>query len=394
VKVLWHSNALWAASGYGKQTKLFAPRLAQLGHKVAVSAFWGLEGARMTAGEIEVYPRGLDTHGNDVVELHAENFFGGDQLDGLVLPLTDIWVMNTEVLKRLNTAGWVPVDHEPCQPPTVTTLREGNVIPIAMSRFGERMLKDEGFDPLYVPHGVDTNVFQPLSREECRRSVQLETDAFIVGMVAANQGWRKSYPQAIRAFKIFYERHPDAILYLHTWLGSQHMGVELQALLEQELPVEAVRVCDQYRYAMGTFPDDYLAQLYSSMDVLLNPSQGEGFGVPIIEAQACGVPVILTDCTSMTELCGSGALVGGTDVYTQFKSWQKLPDVEEIVAALEYEYGRSHQERLQARRQARDFAVAYDADVVTSEFWVPALAEIEQRIAKPKRNRRKMSARV
>jgi hypothetical protein len=30
-----------------------------------------------------------------------------------------------------------------------------------MSRFGEQMLKDEGLDPLYVPHGIDTNIYRP-----------------------------------------------------------------------------------------------------------------------------------------------------------------------------------------------------------------------------------------
>jgi hypothetical protein len=37
--ILLHSNAPWAASGYGQQTKLFAPRLRDLGHHVAISAF-------------------------------------------------------------------------------------------------------------------------------------------------------------------------------------------------------------------------------------------------------------------------------------------------------------------------------------------------------------------
>lgn len=388
MKILWHSNAAWASSGYGKQTKLFAPRLVGLGHDVAISAFAGLQFARLDWAGIRTYPRGLDTHGNDVIELHATDFFDGDQRAGLVLPLTDIWVMQTEVLKRLNSAAWVPVDHKPCQPPTVSTLRDGNCIPIAMSRYGERMLADEGLEPVYVPHGVETKLFQPLDRSECREQVGLPQDAFVVGMIAANQGWRKSYPQAIRAFKDFHSRHPDALLYLHTWLGPEHAGVDLHQLLKQELPDDAVAVVDQYHYACGTISDEFLARVYNSMDVLLNPSQGEGFGVPIVEAQSCAVPVIVTDYTAMTELCGSGYLVGGAEVYTTFGAWQMLPDVGEIVAALEDVYAWSAQERLAARRKAREFALDYDADLVTEKFWVPALAEIEQRITRPKKRKR------
>lgn len=381
MKILIHSNAPWAATGYGKQTKLFAPRIAALGHDVAISAFHGLEGGRLTMADgIRIYPRSLDAYGNDVLEMHARDFFGSER-DGLVMPLTDIWVIDSGVLSRLHNAAWVPVDHEPCQPPTVTTLRTGRSIPIAMSRFGERMLKDEGFDPVYVPHGYDGSVFAPLDQRECRAALEIPQGGFVVGMVAANQGFRKSFPQSIRAFAAFHERHPDSFLLLHTWLGPQRQGVDLHDLLEQHLPADSVLVCDQYRYAMGLYPDEYLAQVYSSIDCLLNVAQGEGFGVCQVEAQACGTPVISTDATAMPELCGSGYLVGGEPIYTNFSSWQLLPSIEEIEAALEASYAQSAQERLESRQRARDFAIAYDADRVAAEYWPPALAEIERRMA-------------
>jgi glycosyltransferase involved in cell wall biosynthesis len=353
-----------------------------LGHDVAISAFWGLEGSRLTISGMRVYPKGLDGHGNDVIELHATDFFGR-QKDGLVLPLTDIWVMQPDILRRLNVACWVPVDHEPCQPPTVNAIRKGRCIPIAMSRFGERMLQAEGFDPVYVPHGVETGIFTPLDRNECRRQLGLPESAFLVGMVAANQGQRKSFPQAVRAFARFRQAHPEAMLYLHTWMGPHHQGLDLHDLLALELPGEigkrSVRVCDQYEYATGIIGDDRLSVLYGAMDVLMNPAQGEGFGVAIIEAQACGVPVILTNCTSMTELCGSGYLVGGAPVWTSFSSWQLLPDADELTAALEAVYNWSGAERDAQRAAAREFALGYDCDLVTEQYWKPALEQIEQR---------------
>ena len=381
MKILWHSNAPWSLTGYGKQTRLFAPRIRDLGHDIAISAFFGLNGASMDLDGITVYPAGLDGHGNDVLELHAADFFGGDQSDGIVISLTDVWVLSPKVLKRLRTAAWVPIDHEPAQPPSVETMRKGDVVPIAMSRFGERMLQDENFEPLYAPHGVETDVFTPRDRAEVRRELGLPKDTFVVGMVAANQGWRKSYPQAIRAFRNFHARHPDSLLYLHTWLGPQHSGVDLAELLQQELPRNAVAVADQYRYSAGGYTDPLLARLYASFDVLLNPAQGEGFGVPIIEAQACGTPVIATNCTAMTELVGAGWLVEGTDVYTQFQSWQKLPSIEQLEHALEDAYAQTESERVDARNRARAFALDYDADVVAARDWDPLLRELEERLS-------------
>ena len=44
----------------------------------------------------------------------------------------------------------------------------------------------------------------------------------------------------------------------------------------------------------------------NAIDVLLHPSQTEGFGLTVVEAQACGTPVLVNDCTSMPELIIDG----------------------------------------------------------------------------------------
>jgi hypothetical protein len=48
-------------------------------------------------------------------------------------------------------------------------------------------------------------------------------------------------------------------------------------------------------------PFDRLWALFSAADAFLLPSKAEGFGMPMIEAMACGVPVVATDCTAITE---------------------------------------------------------------------------------------------
>jgi glycosyltransferase involved in cell wall biosynthesis len=59
---------------------------------------------------------------------------------------------------------------------------------------------------------------------------------------------------------------------------------------------------------LGYVPDDDLCSLYSTCDAFLYPSLYEGFGLPALEAMACGAPVIVADRSSMPEVVGAGGL--------------------------------------------------------------------------------------
>jgi len=55
--------------------------------------------------------------------------------------------------------------------------------------------------------------------------------------------------------------------------------------------------------------EEELAKLYHSTDILIYPSLYEGFGLPILEAQKAGVPVLTSDLSPMSEIAGGGALL-------------------------------------------------------------------------------------
>ena len=219
----------------------------------------------------------------------------------------------------------------------VAFFRGSQAIPVAMTRFGQEELAE--FDPLYVPHGINTEAYRPSDGAEMREQMDIPADAFIVGMVAANKGRpsRKGFQQAFEAFRFFRERHENAYLYLHTMLSPDYAsGEDLPALLDSlEIPEDVVRFPNQYSMVFSPLNSGQMASIYSAMDVLLNPSLGEGFGIPILEAQACGVPVIVTEFTAMTEVCGAGWKVKGRPYWTAQKSWQSIADVGHLVDALE-----------------------------------------------------------
>lgn len=62
-------------------------------------------------------------------------------------------------------------------------------------------------------------------------------------------------------------------------------------------------------HKLGFIPNEELVAVYNLAKIVLLPSYYEGFGLPILEAQACGVPVITANVSSMPEVAGSSALM-------------------------------------------------------------------------------------
>ncbi len=63
---------------------------------------------------------------------------------------------------------------------------------------------------------------------------------------------------------------------------------------------------DRIRY-IGYVPEDDLAKIYNLARVLVYPSFYEGFGLPPLEAMACGCPVIVSNAASLPEVCAEAA---------------------------------------------------------------------------------------
>ena len=233
-------------------------------------------------------------------------------------------------------------------------------------------------------------MFKPLDKRRVRRD-RFPKDAFVVGMVAANKGHpsRKAFSQALLATSRLMEAHDNVQLYLHTCLDPNiGQGVNLPALLRTlGVSLDRVKIADQYGLLYAPHPAREMAEIYSALDVLLNPSLGEGFGIPVLEAQACGVPAIVTDFTAMPEVCGAGWHVKHHPYWTGLASWQATPDVDDILAALQACYALDSEERGKLSSRARRHALEYDVRKVMAEFMLPALRAADQRFreAKPVR---------
>ena len=385
MNIAWASNAPWCATGYGAQTAQVTKRLKADGHDVAIVANYGLQGNRLSWQGMKVYPSGWEQWSNDVMAAHAADHFADEP--GWLVTLFDVWALRNPMLQRLNVASWVPVDHEPVPPAVVEFFRTYGAVPIAMSRFGENELRMAGLQPLYVPHGIDTTVYRPtatIGDQPAREALGLPVDAFVVGMVANNKGRRpprKAFDQNFLAFAAFQRACPEAVLYVHSERDGIGDGVNLPRLAQAcGIPESAIYFADQYAYRQG-LPDRVMAGLYSSFDVLLACSRGEGFGIPVIEAQACGVPVIVTDWTAQAELVGAGWKVDYRREWDDDQgSWWAMPMPEDIVGALLECWQADPMTRHNWLIEAQAFAARYDADLVYAQYWRPALETLGARI--------------
>lgn len=382
---LW-SNSPDAPTGYGQQTKYLLDKLKQSGLDVAMLSNYGQEGSISEIdtkyGKVPHFPRGAHPYSQDVMgqdHMAWANRFPKQK--DLLLTLYDVWVLESERLAGIERiASWTPLDHVSMPSKVREWLVRPNVIPIAMSPFGQRQMEENGIEGHYVPHAIDTKIMKPTYKMENGQDVAdyLNTkDKFVVGMVAANKAsgliHRKAYSENLLAFSIFQRKHPDAVLYLHTDPLFPAGWNLIQLVNALGIPQESVIFPNPIEFRYG-YSHAHLAAVYTGMDVLLAPSYGEGFGVPTVEAQAAGTRVIGSNWAATQDLVSEdGFLIGGQPQWDAAQAaWWQVPHVPDIVNALEqaYKAGKGRSEK------SIEFASQFDVEKVWEKHWLPTLKSI------------------
>lgn len=388
MRIAWYSNSPNATSGYGTQTKMMLPRLTADGHEVTVLGLWGHDsGIRQyptPSGPVPLWPKGAAHYGLDVVDAQARSWLGDGP--GWVITLFDVWVLHN-VWKDMNVASWTPIDHDPVPPGVYGWAKDHPTI--AMSRFGQRALAAVGIDSTYIPHALE-RTWKP-TESDARRQMGVPDGGFLVMMNAANikapHVDRKAWQQNLRAFAIFARSHPDAIIYLHTD-PTRPDGFSIPAFLRYlGLPENQTRITDLMAYRAGIIEQEMLAALYTASDVLLSCSMGEGFGLAVPEAMACGTPAIVTDFSAQPEIVGDTGWLVDCEPYWDEpqRSDFAIPSVASIVEALEEAYAERGTAKAQERSAAAEARVRaeYDADTVYDELWRPYLAGLADQLNEP-----------
>jgi glycosyltransferase involved in cell wall biosynthesis len=263
-------------------------------------------------------------------------------------------------------------------------------LPIAYAPNGLRALEAEGMAPAYAPHAYDPAITHPGDRSAARKAIGLPEDAFIVGTIAVNRGGipsRKAWHQLIEGVAQAAREIPNLLYLAHTYHGEDGYegAVNLRHFAGQYNISNRMLLPDGEQYKAG-FPDDAITRLYHAMDVLLCVSAGEGFGVPTLEAQACGVPVIAGAWAAQEDLIfGGWGLQRHTDAL-RFPDQQAtniyIPYPESIAEAVVDAYAAlsDPEERAERQQAAIDGAAPYAIDYVVANYWRPLLERVARRI--------------
>jgi glycosyltransferase involved in cell wall biosynthesis len=290
-------------------------------------------------------------------------------------------------------ALYFPIDGdmegERLPPSWIDLLREVDV-PIAMSRYGQRIVAQCGISSQYIPHGVDLDIFCPPPDRETAKALIGASGKFVILSDSRNQP-RKMLPRLLDIFAKFSADHPDAILHLHTdpedeFTQSGVYSYNIRADLRY-LGIES-RVHFTPGWAMkrgGGLPLNKLAVYYQAADVHLLASSGEGFGLPTLQAAAAGAVPMAGAYTASRELVeGHGETIKiAAWTENEFAIRRGLIDVDDAVAKLARFY--DDRELLCERSaQSRKFALQYGWDSIVDQWdlILRSLAQSRRRITR------------
>lgn len=142
-----------------------------------------------------------------------------------------------------------------------------------------------------VYNGLDHRLFYPRDRAQAREKLGLPQDSQII-LNVGSEIRRKNLDLVFKASKMVIDKKRDTILLR---LGEKTERINLL--------IGDLRIEDRVVY-LDKLSDAEVPFVYSAADVLVLPSFEEGFGFPVIEAQACGVPVVISSRSSLPEIAG------------------------------------------------------------------------------------------
>jgi len=149
-------------------------------------------------------------------------------------------------------------------------------------------------------------------------------------------------------------------------------GFEINRLLQVNgIKPENVLMPDPFRLSHG-FSDKEMAAIFNAMDCYLGPSYGEGFQVPLIEAQACGIPGIASRFTAPKDLVSEDWIQVEGQLFwdeAQGSYWQ-IPSVGQIMNAMDQMVERKTDAEIKSQKSL-DFSKQFDVEVVWKKKWKP-----------------------
>ena len=260
--------------------------------------------------------------GEALIEKTWQDFAGGQ--NGVILTIWDAsrlhWLGNPimEALPhnlyqfltsgRFKKWGYFPIDsHGPTGKLSAISNEaiKGYNRKLAYTHFGAQILGSD-----YIPHGINTSIFCPRGKDAGRMTLGLGKEDIVIGCCMTNQV-RKDWGLAFAVMAELHKQNQAVRFWCHIDVLQRSHAWNIQALIADYNAYDWIRVtCDT------PYSDTELSYLYSSCDLTILPTLGEGFGYPVVESLSCGVPVITG------QFGGQAELVPNADWLIGAESWR------------------------------------------------------------------------
>lgn len=329
-KVLWLADA-GCHTGFARVTHSIGERLVRdYGHEIHVLAF---------NHRGDDFPSSFDQTKKTPLWLYRPNVFKDDDMFGMTRMLEVLGTVEPDVVVAYNDPhillkllydnpydpkrvllqfrpiiSYIPCDGTNLPLEWLKLTKVTNMV--VMSEYGKSMYPGSKL----VYHGVDVSQFWPIeerpittstgitckTKKDCKQAFGFDKDGFLVLRVDKNSG-RKDFPATFKALVPVMKRHKDIQVHLHTEGNGGLSGVNIETLIarEQEIAPKRWFLPGLHDSWIG-WPQEDLNALYNAADLFVSTSRGEGYGLTLAEALACGVPVVAQNVSAIPEVVGPG----------------------------------------------------------------------------------------
>lgn len=208
-----------------------------------------------------------------------------------------------------------------------------------------------------INNGIDHDRFSPGDVTQARLAVrqQHSLDQPYLLYVSRLEHPGKNHVRLIAAFERFKSQF-DSPLHLVFAGSNWHGAGKIHQAISQSHWAAAI-------HSLGFVSDDQLPDLYRAADALVYPSLFEGFGMPVVEAMACGCPVISSTRGSLEEVAGNGAALivnpeNIDDMSDKFAEFTRKPELRKSLVqagfdrARKFDWERAAQQTLEVYAEA------------------------------------------
>lgn len=216
---------------------------------------------------------------------------------------------------------------------------------------------------------VDNKIFKPIDKNKIRKKFNLDK-TFNVIVVGRNQ-YRKNIPALFEAVKKLIPIIPNIRLVYHSIPTITPQGIPNSHDLSQiskELGIEKY-VSHVQGDTSNILPYNLINDLYNAGDVFVLPTMGEGFGLPLTESMAAGLPTIGTDCSAVTEVIGDRGLLAKVGAWTYVDTGCKhaIVDVNDLAQCI-YRMSGDQKLREESIKKGFEFTKTLTPEKVAKRF--------------------------